>query len=621
MKTLFFALACLIASAAVAQSQPDYSNLGVTSRPDSRYANKLTLSATGLPDLTPWGLAGAPAPYHSLTWVFAEGDTARGDTATHIFSGKGTHEIQLLLCAKYSTSGPPPALRTDVTVADGTMASQSIPNRTLDATTNNYIGSTGSSSLAVTPGGENYFVVLYGNPAAHSQPNGRVLVFYNETDRRHTDFTYLSHHTYANEVFSQPSSSDLKTIRNSYPKTSDAWQLVDDAMSSYDNCLSWKSGSMAVSEQRALSVRFAVSNDSTKLLGNTLTYQTLWLPDSGEIKTGINEHTTNMLARESHDPNCISVSKRRCWWGKGGKAETLTYRVDFENTGSGPAGTIKISVELAKSLDCSTVELIESSHQKSASDQSNISHAINGNTLVWTLRDVYLPGARQTDLKHKNDTKGYIEFTLQTGGKRSSVAPAQAHIVFDKNPPISTNTVRTRFWRSQRYVVRAGALWHNHTNGNALAGPFTYGVGNVYAEVATSPARCGFIGRGYSAGFQLLRFEQEAVPATEPPTIENVQSLQLDVAPLQLIKPLGPFTVEAGIPLQVTLLEQQTVNGSTTSSSFSGFGAGGRLNLTFQPGIRGLFVGTEARYSYMTELGGRTDVTYLQLRAGIGWKF
>ena len=189
---------------------------------------------------------------------------------------------------------------------------------------------------------------------------------------------------------------------------------------------------------------------------------------------------------------------------------------------------------------------------------------------------------------------------------------ARDSIVFDRNAPIVTNRARTSFFKNKRIGVRAGVLWHDLGIENPFAGPFQYGIGNVFAEVTYTPVRTGFFGFSHSAGVQHLQFLNNEA---------EVSAWQLDVAPLQVARSIGWFRFEAGVPLQATIREAVTVGNTTTTETFSGFGAGGQLNINVQPKKRGLYAGGGVRYSYLNEIAGTQNATYLMLRASVGWRF
>ena len=627
MKRILILLAlCCSVQQLLAQTQPDYSTVNVQTRPSASHVNDVSFTVTGLPDLTPWQLVGAPRAYYSCLWVFSDGDTARGPQVSHIFDRTGPVGAQLMLSSKYSSSGPPPAFRVGHTIGTGAMASTTPPGRILETTTNHRIESRPSNPpMSVTPGGQNRLAVCYGNPINNTLPDGRLVVFWNEKGRPITDFTYSETDT---EVFSGEtelslSASDLRSLGNSYPKTGDARGLISEALKDYNSWTVFKTNTMAPQEQRAITLLFDCTNDTANFEGNVLTYKTLWLPDSMEIKTADHSNSTHMIAMRSHDPNCIDVNKSKAWWGKGQRAETLTYTVHFQNEGDGPATGIRIGVELDKSLDPETIELRDCSHQKGKGETSNVTHTVENGKLVWNLKEVYLYGVKQPQTERKKDTKGYLTFDISTGGKRSKNVPARASIIFDANDPILTNRVRTDYRKNQRYSVRAGVLWHTLGNETPVAGPFQYGFSNVFAEVVSNPVYSGAIGYGWSAGAQHLEFEFDE-PLNED-TNRVVTLTQLDVAPLQLVKRFGWFRAEVGVPLQLNLRERELRPAlgplADTTNTFTGFGAGARLNLELQPTRIGFFAGIEARASYLSAVADLENQIWYMARLSVGWRF
>lgn len=606
------ALACSLLLPAIAQQQPDYTNVSIAVRADRTYPNTITFTASGVPDLTPWQLANAPRAYHSYLWVFSDGDTLKGGPSiTHTFAKHGNFGGELMLSSKYSTSGPPPAFRTAGTVGPGTLASTTRPGRILQTSTNHLIeNQRNAPPYSVVRGDTNRLVVQYGNVSNITVPEGRILVFYNETGRPITDFEYIGVTNWANELFSEPTTSELNDIKASYPKNGTAYDLIGEGIADFTNCVTWKTGSLTPDEQRAMVVRFECSTD-TLFDGNTFAYQTLWLPDSLEIKVSDHSSGTDMIAMLSHDPNNIVVSESSAWWGKGKRAETLRYTVNFQNEGDGAAETVQISIPMQKSWNRKSIALSRAAIGEQELDL-HITDTIRNGKLIWTFNNVYLEGLQQPNKRSKKHTCGYLEFTVKTGGKATKKMVPNASIVFDRNTPVVTNRARTSFHKNKRFGIRAGVLWHDLGIETPFAAPFQYGVGNVFAELTLTPVRTGFFGFSHSVGVQHLQFLTNEA---------EVSAWQLDVAPVQVVRSIGWFRVEAGIPLQLSLRETLTVAGQSTSENFNAFGAGGQLNINVQPKKRGLYAGGGVRYSYLSSIAGTQDATYLMLRASLGWRF
>ncbi len=145
-----------------------------------------------------------------------------------------------------------------------------------------------------------------------------------------------------------------------------------------------------------------------------------------------NTYSWATIVRTSYDPNDKEVSP--LGWGSAGYVPNntpLSYRVRFQNTGTAEATNITIVDTLSTALDLSTLQVISSSapvHVYQAAD-----HVVK-----FRFDNINLPDST-TDLVGSN---GYVSFNIVP---LDSLAPGTviantAHIYFDYNPGIATNT-------------------------------------------------------------------------------------------------------------------------------------------------------------------------------------
>jgi uncharacterized repeat protein (TIGR01451 family) len=114
----------------------------------------------------------------------------------------------------------------------------------------------------------------------------------------------------------------------------------------------------------------------------------------------------------------------------------LTYRVQFENVGTGRAHNIFIEDVLDDDLDLSTVTMVSSSHPVTGVQ-------VDGNKLVISLEGVDLAGTLGPETNH-----GDVVFTvrpLPIEDQIDGYVENTASITFDFNDPVVTNTVINTF--------------------------------------------------------------------------------------------------------------------------------------------------------------------------------
>ncbi len=138
-----------------------------------------------------------------------------------------------------------------------------------------------------------------------------------------------------------------------------------------------------------------------------------------------------MQATCSLDPNDKQVSPKGC--GPEGfipAGQPLTYYVEFQNVGTGPAYQVIVDDILTSALDVSTVKVLGSSHPGS--------FTVTGQKLEWIFPDIELPPASEDE----PNSHGYVKFQVLplASNPIGTVITNTAKIIFDLNNPILTAT-------------------------------------------------------------------------------------------------------------------------------------------------------------------------------------
>jgi uncharacterized repeat protein (TIGR01451 family) len=115
--------------------------------------------------------------------------------------------------------------------------------------------------------------------------------------------------------------------------------------------------------------------------------------------------------------------------------DPFTYTINFQNTGTAPAFTVRVEDQLDADLDWSTFEMITASH--------NYTVQMQDGKLVWTFNNIMLPDST-TD---EPNSHGHIVFRIKPIADMpvGSVFENTAYIYFDFNEPIITNTATISF--------------------------------------------------------------------------------------------------------------------------------------------------------------------------------
>ena len=173
----------------------------------------------------------------------------------------------------------------------------------------------------------------------------------------------------------------------------------------------------------------------------------IMIGDSFHIKSYITykdengEHITDKNALKdgiqcSYDPNDKLVNPKRPNDDYTLIGEPLHYTVRFQNTGNAEAFDVVVRDTLDPNLDVSTFKLIGSSHEEIL--QTFIK---DDQYITFEFKNIFLPDST-TDFEGSN---GYVSYTIEAkeGIDENTLIENTAHIYFDFNPPIVTNTTQS----------------------------------------------------------------------------------------------------------------------------------------------------------------------------------
>lgn len=200
---------------------------------------------------------------------------------------------------------------------------------------------------------------------------------------------------------------------------------------SNDTLLIWEFSSMNSGETKSISLYFDIFTAS---IGDELiNYASVSIP-AEEINYSNNHCTIARTVVASYDPNCKTVYP---------KGETdagnitvndslLTYTIFFQNTGTYAAFNIVILDTISPYLDITSFRTLGASH--------DYSWDISGTGLLtFTFADIMLPDS----VSNEPESHGSVsyEIRLKESADVGDVISNTAHIYFDFNEPIVTNTI------------------------------------------------------------------------------------------------------------------------------------------------------------------------------------
>ncbi len=183
------------------------------------------------------------------------------------------------------------------------------------------------------------------------------------------------------------------------------------------------------------STAFAIllNTNTNAVIGDSVCITASITPFSGtETNSGNNTLHLCYAVRNSYDPNTKESYPKTVLPGY---HDYFTYKVNFQNTGTAQAFTIKVIDTLAANLDLNTFELLSYSHACEVS--------IAGNILTANFENINLADSTTNEAA----SHGYFQYRIKPlpNMPNGTHIKNTAHIFFDFNPAVATNTTINSF--------------------------------------------------------------------------------------------------------------------------------------------------------------------------------
>lgn len=529
-------------------------------------------------------IAGAPPAFYDYYWEFGDGQFSFEEAPVHFYQDTTEKEVLLLATGKYDNGKAPRSrkrrTKPDTKPKNEQMASTA-PSINVLERESDWLGM--KAVRNPSPGEELILVVSYANQSPVLQ-SGQLQLAFNQRVYPQTHFEWGEARTHFGE---QPLGPLLSKNELSLPAEawagetppSDWYSLLLPALSSnladaaehFREQRHWTFDELAPGETRNFFVSLQVTEAMLADTNAIITLQARLTTDDGRVDE---VYPLELEIVASHDPNYIAVSQKRMGFRRM-RQNDLTYKVHFQNTGEGPASRVEIKTDLPPGYDSKSLRVIETQPAvpncpEPSASWSCLDTTFQDGQLVFTFRDIYLPGTRQEGVGKRDSTKGYIKYRLSPG-KQVEKRPfsARAAIVFDQNPPIKTGSAATRFRPGWSPGVMAGRIL-GLGNGN------TWSVGLSIAPF--SPYRLfwqGEVWAGLPTEFETtessrdtIRTQTDLLGLPFVATVDTITSRTLDrtqreqrfgVVPLQLRYNFSDWLAGGtGLLLEITYREQIT---------------------------------------------------------------
>lgn len=470
MKPLLLFFICLSSTLVLAQTKVKDT---VTRRAIIGYIqNKNSVSyKPTTPPLIP--ISGAPKPSYSYLWEMGDGYYSKEAEPKHVYKNKGTFNARLAVTNNYDNGKPPTTRPKKVVVNE-------ISNTLYKdiASIENENGFTIQKNCDPIPEQEIVVVLSYQN-LENYVTNGKLYLFYNEKQFKNKNFELVDYRVHAGErevkettlasindsdnSDSYMASSETLTPAKKYKNTTTEEDLetsLKTANETFGNVSILEFDDSNPSETRNVFYTFKTTPEMIKDTSATVTMRGIFVPNRS-----FKNHKVVNLEMEivtSHDPNKMGSNGSFLNY-RLVRFKRVNFKTRFQNNGEGPARMIRLETDIPDMFDKKTFQ-IEDMYPKcpvcpkdKIPTTSCLDTIIKQKQIIFTFKNIYLPGSEQKNVTEKDSTKGFVKYSMKFNKDFHKVnTKSKTAIIFDKNEPIITNYATTRFLPGISIGAKAG---------------------------------------------------------------------------------------------------------------------------------------------------------------------
>lgn len=423
------------------------------------------------------GVAGAPTPFYTYFWEFGDGTYSFEKEPAHVYRDTGDYPVRLYATNNYDDGKKPPTRLKKVRVEKKTMlAANTAPA---------FFKGTGSlemiSNQMPRPGEDMVLLLGYRNkPGSQvAAVSGSVMLLYNEKQFGQNSFDMAEARSYHQEtnigldsllayapveewnrqaqaaLYEESNARERGLFRvsagNNIPVADKPQlkQFLKQQMDTYRKHHIWRVNDVKQGEEKFMFLSLNTLPEMIKDTNAVVTISGLFIPDDPSMD--VEQFNLELQIVASHDPNRIMLKNRRLNYRFTGKNRQNIYKVQFQNTGKGPAKRVAITVTIPGMLNTATVELVDMKPacawcDSAYANQSCIDTILTQDSIQFIFKNIYLPGTQQEGINDPDSTQGYVRYKLRFNRNMKKLPfTSRAAIVFDKNEPVYTNRSVGRF--------------------------------------------------------------------------------------------------------------------------------------------------------------------------------
>lgn len=405
-------------------------------------------------------ISGAPKAFYTYYWEFGDGNYSTEEKPKHVYRNKGVYDIKLWATNNYDTGKPPTTRPKKITIDTLTTTYKKVASMSENFTL--------KRNREPVPDEEIVVRMSYKNNKAGTT-SGKLYMFYNEYKYKANNFDLTDTRTYHNEksitdnsiayTYNINNNQYLLASANSetiplsifFPDSTEKTNLpstIADSKSYYKNFEMLEFGNMKPNEERTIFFSLKTTPEMLKDTSAIITIRGVYVPDDNFDNHKIKDMEMEIVT--SHDPNKMSSNGTSLNF-RAVRSKNVIYKIRFQNNGEGPAQTIRLEADIPEIFDKTTLQIIDMYPKCEICPEQEVTYscldtAFTNSQVIFTFKNIYLPGSNQKNVADRDSTKGFVKYSIKFSEDFKKVkTKSKTAIIFDKNEPIITNYSATHF--------------------------------------------------------------------------------------------------------------------------------------------------------------------------------
>jgi hypothetical protein len=444
-------------------------------------------------------IPGAPAPFYTYLWEFGDGKFSFEPQPNHVYLDTGIYNVRLFATNNYDDGKPPPTRPKQLKVKSKTLYAKNyeIP----------FFKQDGSIEMKVNrmpkPDEDMVLIIGYRNRVSTQAMKGSLLLFYNEREFKKNNFDLTDERAYYKERKSSreslmaylPSPEIIETtadVGREGPFIAQTGGVPMFRQMRFENLFAsklqvfrqtsiWRFENLQMGEEKYFFLTLHTTPEMIKDTNAVVTVTGMFVPDG--VDAQIEQYDMELQIVASHDPNRMLLKNRRLNYRFIGTNREPTYRVIFQNSGTGPAHKISVGISVPDMLDPQSVEILDYWPKCPLCDSFSTNRVcldkiFKKDSIYFVFRNIYLPGILQDGMRDPDSTNGFVKYRVHFNSKLKKLPfDSRAAIVFDMQEPVVTNPSQGDFKPGKSWGLVAGYGMHQGDLGSNEASDNNFSIG------------------------------------------------------------------------------------------------------------------------------------------------